>query len=168
MNRTVIKKPATNDSEMPEAKTSETDQIPPLVECVRSIKAPHRLFLLLESDDLVSVGGKMVGKFGDERFTSEIEEVSLESLSELQIKAFNDEISEMRQQAESRKHLALDSLSAGTAYGRMLTAQHMHGNGHRISDIAIALGKSESRIREYLKGVNWNSSTGTHTSIRSR
>jgi hypothetical protein len=36
-------------------------------------------------------------------------------------------------------------------------AQKLHSQGISVAEIAKKMKKSESRIREYLKGANWNS-----------
>lgn len=48
---------------------------------------------------------------------------------------------------------------------KMESAQKLHAEGKSIEVIAAKLGVSTSRVREYLKGENWDSRSGTHTPI---
>jgi transposase len=48
---------------------------------------------------------------------------------------------------------------------KMEKAQKLAREGKSIPDIAKQLGMSESRVKELLKGVNWNSRTGKSTRI---
>jgi DNA invertase Pin-like site-specific DNA recombinase len=45
------------------------------------------------------------------------------------------------------------------------TARKLANQGKKIEEIARAMHLSTSRVRELLKGVNWNSHTRKHTKI---